>query len=183
MEIEDALDKGEYVLCGAMPVDADMELEHLESVRRHLGGIADVYLARDDAASTVSIRLSGSISRDDAKVVDRRIQKFAHDHCSAGAILWRGWNNSWKWFVVGLDWHDLPPANRASWSLVKFVFGEKTNMKKRFTEQQIIGFLKEAEAGMPVKELCRKHGFSDASFYTWRAKFGGMEVSEARRLK
>ncbi len=41
-------------------------------------------------------------------------------------------------------------------------------MKKRFTEQQIIGFLKEAEAGMPVKELCRKHGFSDASFYTWR---------------
>ncbi|WP_155490725.1 transposase, partial [Burkholderia mallei] len=43
-------------------------------------------------------------------------------------------------------------------------------MKKRFTEQQIIGFLKEAEAGMPVKELCRKHGFSDASFYTWRAK-------------
>ncbi|KOT11978.1 transposase family protein [Burkholderia mallei] len=56
-------------------------------------------------------------------------------------------------------------------------------MKKRFTEQQIIGFLKEAEAGMPVKELCRKHGFSDASFYTWRAKSGGMEVSEARRLK
>ncbi|WP_148028058.1 transposase, partial [Burkholderia pseudomallei] len=42
-------------------------------------------------------------------------------------------------------------------------------MKKRFTEQQIIRFLKEAEAGMPVKELCRKHGFSDASFYTWRA--------------
>ncbi|WP_253197148.1 transposase, partial [Burkholderia cenocepacia] len=81
------------------------------------------------------------------------------------------------------DAGDLPPANRASWSLVKFVFGEKTNMKKRFTEQQIIGFLKEAEAGMPVKELCRKHGFSDASFYTWRAKFGGMEVSEARRLK
>ncbi|VWC00262.1 transposase [Burkholderia lata] len=56
-------------------------------------------------------------------------------------------------------------------------------MKKRFTEQQIIGFMKEAEAGMPVKELCRKHGFSDASFYTWRANFGGMEVSEARRLK
>jgi putative transposase len=56
-------------------------------------------------------------------------------------------------------------------------------MKKRFSEEQIIGFLKEAEAGMPVKELCRKHGFSDASFYTWRAKFGGMEVSEARRLK
>lgn len=56
-------------------------------------------------------------------------------------------------------------------------------MKKRFTEEQSIGFLKEAEAGMLVKELCRKHGFSDASFYTWRAKFGGMEVAEARRLK
>jgi putative transposase len=56
-------------------------------------------------------------------------------------------------------------------------------MKKRFSEEQIIGFLQEAEAGLPVKELCRKHGFSDASFYTWRAKFGGMTVSEAKRLK
>jgi len=56
-------------------------------------------------------------------------------------------------------------------------------MKKRFSETQIIGFLKEAEAGVPVKELCRKHGFSDASFYTWRAKYGGMEVTEAKRLK
>jgi len=56
-------------------------------------------------------------------------------------------------------------------------------MKKRFSEEQIIGFLKEAEAGVPVKELCRKHGFSDASFYTWRSKFGGMEVSDAKRLK
>jgi len=53
-------------------------------------------------------------------------------------------------------------------------------MKKRFTEEQIIGFLKEAEASMPVKELCRKHGFGDASLYTLRAKFAGMEVSEAR---
>jgi len=78
---------------------------------------------------------------------------------------------------------DLPPANRASRSLVKFVFGEEDEHEEALTEQQIIGFLKEAEAGMPVKELCRKHGFSDASFYTWRAKFGGMEVSEARRLK
>ena len=54
--------------------------------------------------------------------------------------------------------------------------------KKRFTEQQIIGFLKEAEAGVPVKELCRKHGFSDAAFYGWRTKFGGLQVSEAKRL-
>ena len=55
--------------------------------------------------------------------------------------------------------------------------------KKRFTEQQIIGFLKEAEAGVPVKELCRKHGFSDAAFYGWRAKFGGLQVNEAKRLR
>jgi putative transposase len=56
-------------------------------------------------------------------------------------------------------------------------------VKRRFTEEQIIGFLKQAEAGVAVKELCRKHGFSDASLYTWRAKYGGMNVSEAKRLR
>ena len=56
-------------------------------------------------------------------------------------------------------------------------------MKKRFSEEQIIRFLKEADAGMPVVELCRKHGFSDASYYKWKAKFGGMDVSDAKRLK
>ncbi len=56
-------------------------------------------------------------------------------------------------------------------------------MKKRFTEEQIIGFLREAEAGMPIAELCRKHGFSEASYYLWRSKFGGMSVSDAKRLK
>ena len=56
-------------------------------------------------------------------------------------------------------------------------------MKKRFSEEQIIGFLKEADAGMPVVELCRKHGFSDASYYKWKARFGGMDVSDAKRLK
>jgi putative transposase len=55
--------------------------------------------------------------------------------------------------------------------------------KKRYTEEQIIGFLREADAGVPVKDLCRKHGFSEASYYLWRSKFGGMEVSDARRLK
>ncbi len=55
--------------------------------------------------------------------------------------------------------------------------------KSKYTEEQIIGFLRQVEAGMPVKDLCRKHGFSDASFYKWRAKYGGMDVSEARRLK
>lgn len=56
-------------------------------------------------------------------------------------------------------------------------------MKKRFSEEQIVGFLREADAGMPVKDLCRRHGFSEASYYLWRAKFGGMEVSDAKRLK
>lgn len=56
-------------------------------------------------------------------------------------------------------------------------------MKKRFAEEQIIGFLREAEAGLPVKELCRRHGFSEGSYYLWRSKFGGMSVSDAKRLK
>ena len=56
-------------------------------------------------------------------------------------------------------------------------------MKKRFTEEQIIGFLREAEGGLPITELCRRHGFSEASFYLWRNKFGGMSVPDAKRLK
>jgi putative transposase len=56
-------------------------------------------------------------------------------------------------------------------------------MKKRFSEEQIIGFLRQAEAGVPVKELCRKHGFSEASYYLWRSKFSGMTVPDAKRLR
>lgn len=56
-------------------------------------------------------------------------------------------------------------------------------MKKRFTEEQIIGFLKEADSGTNVKELCRKHGFSDGSFYTWRSKYCGMDMSLNARGK
>jgi len=56
-------------------------------------------------------------------------------------------------------------------------------MKKRFSEEQIIGFLREAEAGLPVKDLCRRHGFSEASYYLWKSKLGGMTVSDAKKLK
>ena len=55
--------------------------------------------------------------------------------------------------------------------------------RSRFSEEQIIGILKEHEAGIPVAELCRRHGVSDASIYKWKARFGGMEVSEAKRLR
>lgn len=55
--------------------------------------------------------------------------------------------------------------------------------KSRFTEEQIIAVLKEQQAGLPIAELCRKHGVSDATFYTWRSKYGGMEASDAKRLK
>ncbi|MBP2568021.1 putative transposase [Agrobacterium tumefaciens] len=55
--------------------------------------------------------------------------------------------------------------------------------RQRFTEEQIIGVLKEQEAGVKAADLCRKHGISEATFYNWKAKYGGMEVSEAKRLK
>lgn len=55
--------------------------------------------------------------------------------------------------------------------------------RSRFTEDQIIGILKEHEAGVPVADLCRKHGVSNASIYKWKAKYGGMDVSEAKKLK
>ncbi len=55
--------------------------------------------------------------------------------------------------------------------------------RSRYTEEQIIGILKEHAAGLSASELCRKHGISDATFYTWRKKYGGLEVSEAKRLR
>ena len=55
--------------------------------------------------------------------------------------------------------------------------------KSRFTETQIVSILKEADAGRPVKEVCRQHGISDATYYKWKSKYGGMEVSDLKRVK
>ena len=55
--------------------------------------------------------------------------------------------------------------------------------KSRFSEEQIIGVLKEHQAGLPVGEICQRHGISDATFYIWRSKYGGLEVSEAKRSR
>lgn len=56
-------------------------------------------------------------------------------------------------------------------------------MKRRFTEEQIIGILREQESGAKTSDVCRKYGISSATFYKWKAKYGGLEVSDARRLK
>lgn len=55
--------------------------------------------------------------------------------------------------------------------------------RKRYTEEQVIAVMKEAQAGVPCAELCRKHGMSDATFYKWRAKYAGMEVSDVKKMR
>jgi putative transposase len=55
--------------------------------------------------------------------------------------------------------------------------------RTRFTETQIVAVLKEADSGVPIKEVCRKHGISDATYYTWKSKYGGMEASDLKKMK
>ena len=78
---------------------------------------------------------------------------------------------------------DVPPILSSTSVESPIIRKGRSGVKKRFTEAQIIGFLREAEAGLPVKDLCRRHGFSEASYYLWRSKFGGLSVSDAKRLK
>ena len=61
--------------------------------------------------------------------------------------------------------------------------GELEMKRKRFSEEQIVGVLKEHEAGGTAREICRRHGISEQTFYLWKSKYGGMEVSETRRLR
>ena len=98
------MEKGEYVLSGALAVQDDLDAEQLDCVSRHLGGIATVYLAHDAVAHSVAIRISGVMSPDDARIVEKRIEKFAEEYCSAGAILLSEWNGLSTWLVVGMNW-------------------------------------------------------------------------------
>jgi putative transposase len=68
-----------------------------------------------------------------------------------------------------------------NWSLA--LKEDQTMKRKRFTEERIIGVLREHDVGAKTADLCRKHGISEATFYNWKSKFGGLDVSEARRLK
>ncbi len=78
---------------------------------------------------------------------------------------------------------DLLPENTLDFKLGS-AHRRETDMKRsRFSEEQIIGILKEHQAGLTAAEICRRYGISDATFYNWRSKYGGMEISEAKRLK
>ncbi|MDN7176682.1 hypothetical protein M0D69_01320 [Caballeronia sp. SEWSISQ10-4 2] len=99
------MEKGDYVLSGALAVQDDLDAEQIDRrVSRHLGGIATVYLARDGVAHSVAIRISGIMSPDDTRIVEKRIEKFAEEYCSAGAILLSEWNGLSTWLVVGMNW-------------------------------------------------------------------------------
>lgn len=99
------MEKGTYVLSGSLPVHDDLETEQIDRIRHHLSGIAMVYVAHDQTAHTVSLHISGTMLRDDARFVQKRIEKFAEEESSAGAILLSEWNGLTDWLMVGLNWH------------------------------------------------------------------------------
>jgi hypothetical protein len=98
------MEKWSYVLSGSVSVQDDIEAEDLESVSRHLGGIAEVYLSHDKVSNTVSLRIAGTMVRDDVRVIEKRIERFAEEHGTAGTILLSEWNGTTDWLIVGLNW-------------------------------------------------------------------------------
>ncbi|WP_343675192.1 hypothetical protein [Paraburkholderia heleia] len=99
------MEKGTYVLSGSLPVHDDLETEQIDRIRRHLKGFATVYFAHDQTAHTVSLHVCGTMLRDDARIIERRIEKFAEENGTAGAILLSEWNGLSDWLMVGLNWH------------------------------------------------------------------------------
>ncbi|RQR58319.1 hypothetical protein, partial [Burkholderia sp. Bp9015] len=93
-----------YVLSGALPVQDDLEDEQLDRVSRHLGGIATVYLRHDVVAHAVSLRISGTLMRDDVRYIEQRIERFAEENARAAAILLSEWNCETSELVVGMNW-------------------------------------------------------------------------------
>ncbi|AOJ87575.1 hypothetical protein WS87_13290 [Burkholderia sp. MSMB0856] len=93
-----------YVLSGALPVQDDLEDEQLDRVSRHLGGIATVYLKHDEVAHTVSLRINGTLMRDDVRYIEQRVERFAEENARAAAILLSEWNCETSELVVGMNW-------------------------------------------------------------------------------
>ncbi len=98
------MEPGTYVLSGALPVQDDVDAEQLDRVSRHLGGVAAVHLAHDEVAHAVSLRISGTMLRDDVRIIEHRIEKFAEEYASTAAILLSEWNGLTSWLVVGMNW-------------------------------------------------------------------------------
>jgi hypothetical protein len=99
------MEKWPYVLSGSLSVQDDIEAEDLDSVSRHLDGIAQVYLVYDKVSNTVSLRIAGTMIRDDIRVIEKRIARFAEEHGTTGTILLSERNGVTDWLIVGLNWH------------------------------------------------------------------------------
>jgi hypothetical protein len=93
-----------YVLSGALAVQDDFEDEQLDRVSRHLSGIATVHLKHDKVAHAVSLCISGTLMRDDARYIEQRVERFAEENARAGAILLCQWNGVTSEIVVGMNW-------------------------------------------------------------------------------
>ncbi|KVH59316.1 hypothetical protein WS89_17110 [Burkholderia sp. MSMB1072] len=93
-----------YTLSGAISVQEDIENEQLDRVSRHLCGIATVHLHHDPIANTVSLRISGTLMRDDKRYIEQRIERFAEENARVAAILLSEWNGVTSELVVGMNW-------------------------------------------------------------------------------